>query len=154
MPSPGRWKGSEDIKLQDLSLHIFDIVENSLRANAKHIEIKLIRNVEQDKLILEVRDDGIGMSPETRKRSLNPFFTTKKGKKVGLGLSLLAQSAEETGGEVEVESIEGKGTTVKAVFTLSHVDIKPLGNLEETVRCLKATHPDIHFCFNFENLNN
>ncbi|MCL4538578.1 MAG: ATP-binding protein [Bacteroidetes bacterium] len=138
--------------MEDLSLHILDIVENSLRANAKHIEIKLIQDEKKDRLTLEIIDDGEGMSEETRKQSLNPFFTTREGKKIGLGLSFLAQSAEEAGGKLEIESMKGKGTKVTAEFTLSHIDRKPIGNIEETVRCLKATHPDV--CFDFESLNN
>lgn len=140
--------------MEDLSLHILDIVENSLRANAKHIEIKLIQDEKTDKLTLEVIDDGEGMSEETMKQSLNPFFTTKRGKKVGLGLPFLAQSAEEAGGKLEIESMKGKGTKVTAEFTLSHIDRKPIGNIEETVRCLEATHPEVSFCFDFENLDN
>lgn len=137
--------------MEDLSLHILDIVENSLRANAKHIGIRLVQNKKKDELTLEVEDDGDGMSEETRRRSTHPFFTTKNGKKVGLGLPLLAQSAEEAGGTLEIESARGKGTTVVAVFRLSHIDRKPLGNLEETMRCLKMTHPEVNFHFVFES---
>lgn len=135
------------INMEDLSLHILDIVENSLRANAKNIEIRLIQNEDKDQLILEVADDGEGMNEETLRQSINPFFTTKTGRKVGLGVPLLAQSAEEAGGQLEIESISGKGTKVIATFKLSHIDRKPLGNLDETIKCLKATHPEVSFLF-------
>ena len=133
--------------MEDLSLHILDIVENSLRANAKNIEVRLIQNEEKDQLILEVIDDGEGMNEETVRQSLDPFFTTKTGKKVGLGLPFLVQAAEEADGELKVESIEGRGTRVVVTFRLSHVDRKPLGNVEETMKCLKATHPEVSFRF-------
>jgi signal transduction histidine kinase len=135
--------------VEDLSLHILDIVENSLRANAKNIEIKLTQSKEKDLLIVEVTDDGEGMSEETSRQSVDPFFTTKEGKKIGLGLPLLAQSAEEAGGKLEVESARGRGTRVMATFQLSHVDRKPLGNLQETLKCLEATHPGVKFRFEF-----
>lgn len=133
--------------MEDLSLHILDIVENSLRANAKNIEIRLFQNEKNDTLVLEVSDDGEGMNEETVRQSLDPFFTTKMGKKVGLGLPFLAQAAEEADGKLEVESMEGRGTKVVVTFRLSHVDRKPLGNVEETVKCLKATHPEVSFRF-------
>jgi len=135
--------------MEDLSLHILDIVENSIRAKAKNIEIKLTQNETQDTLLLEVADDGEGMDEEAVMRSRDPFYTTKAGKKVGLGLSFLAQSAEEADGTLEIESAKGRGTKVTATFRLSHIDRKPLGNFEETLKCLKATHPEVNFRFEY-----
>jgi signal transduction histidine kinase len=136
--------------MEDVSLHILDIAENALRAGAKNIWIRLVQCKKEDRLVLELTDDGAGMSEANRQRSLDPFFTTKERKRVGLGLPLLAQAAEEAAGKLEVQSAPGKGTTVKATFQLSHVDRKPLGNIEETVRCLRATHPEV--CFFFESV--
>jgi len=152
MPSRGGRERSEDIAVEDLSLHILDIVENSLRANAKNVAIKLLEDKKNDKLILEITDDGVGMSEETSRHSLDPFFTTKESKRVGLGLPFLAQAAEEAGGALEVESTEGKGTRVTASFQLGHIDRKPLGDVEETVRCLRATHPEVNFSFEFGSI--
>jgi len=133
--------------MEDISLHILDIVENSLEANAKNVKIKLMENEKKDVLILEIKDDGEGMDENTKRQAINPFFTTKKGKRVGLGLAFLAQSAEEAGGKIKIESKKGKGTKVTATFTLSHIDRKPLGNLEETIKCLKGAHPEVNFSF-------
>jgi signal transduction histidine kinase len=137
--------------MEDLSLHILDIVENSIRASAKHVAIRLVQSEKADTLRLEVTDDGEGMDEETVRQSISPFFTTKEGKRVGLGLSLLAQAAEEAGGGLEVQSAKGKETKVVATFRLHHIDRKPLGNLDETVRCLKLTHPEV--TFRFESVN-
>jgi len=137
--------------MEDVSLHVLDIVENALRAGASNVSIRLARSKSDDRLILEVTDDGEGMNEETMRRSVDPFFTTKGGKRVGLGLPLLAQAAEEAGGRLEVQSAAGQGTKVFATFRLSHIDRKPLGNMEETVRCLKATHPEV--CFRFESVD-
>jgi signal transduction histidine kinase len=136
--------------MEDVSLHVLDIVENALRAGAKNIVIRLSVGKREDRLVLEVTDDGEGMNDEIRRRSLDPFFTTKRGKRVGLGLPLLAQAAEEAGGTLEVQSAPGKGTKVMAIFGLSHIDRKPLGNIEQTLHCLEATHPEV--CFRFENV--
>lgn len=136
--------------MEDLSLHILDIVENSLRANAKNIAIKLFEDKKKDILTLEIMDDGKGMDERMKKRVVNPFFTTKKGKKVGLGLPFLSQSAEEAGGKLEIKSMKGKGTKIRAIFGLSHIDRKPLGNINETIKCLKGVHPEINFSFEYK----
>jgi signal transduction histidine kinase len=136
--------------MEDVSLHVLDIVENALRAGAKNVLVRLAQEKDANRLVLEVTDDGAGMNEETRRKSLDPFFTTQRGKRVGLGLPFLAQAAEEAGGKLEVRSAPGKGTTVRATFELSHIDRKPLGNLEETMRCLRATHPEV--CFHLERV--
>jgi len=136
--------------MEDVSLHMLDIAENALRAGAKNIFIRLSVGKREDRLVLEVTDDGEGMNDETRRRSLDPFFTTKRGRRVGLGLPLLAQAAEEAGGTLEVQSAPGKGTKVIATFGLSHIDRRPLGDIEQTLQCLKATHPEV--CFRFESV--
>jgi len=145
-PGHRRQEGG-DVEMEDLSLHILDIVENSLRANATAVAIRLTENTTSDTLVLEVIDDGEGMDEEAVRNSLDPFYTTKSGKRVGLGLPFLAQSAEEAEGSLRVESTAGKGTRITAVFKRSHIDRKPLGNLEETVRTLRATHPEARFSF-------
>ena len=100
-----------------------------------------------DLLTLTIEDDGEGMDEETKEHALNPFFTTKNGKKVGLGLAFLSQSAEETGGSLKIESQPGKGTKITAIFSLGHIDRKPIGNLNETIQCLTITHPELNITF-------
>ena len=81
------------------------------------------------------------------KRVLDPFFTTKATRKVGLGLPLLSQAARESGGDVEIESKVGRGTKVKATFGYSHIDRKPLGNMEMTLTTLIAGNPEVDFIY-------
>lgn len=135
--------------MEDLSLHILDIAENSIRAGARNIEIKILKHSKKDILKITIKDDGCGMDKETLKKCLNPFFTTKN-KKVGLGLSLLQQATEEGGGYLKIYSKENKGTKIIATFKLSNIDTKPLGNVEETIKVLKATHKDIKFNYKME----
>lgn len=136
--------------MEDLSLHILDIVENSIRACAKKIEIKIIEEKKKDLLTIEIIDDGKGMDEKTLKNVLDPFFTTKNTRKVGLGLSLLAQSAEESGGSIEIESKPGQGTKVKATFGYSHIDRKPLGDIYESLKVLIIANPDINFIYKYQ----
>ena len=96
---------------------------------------------------MAISDNGKGMDEEMKKNVLDPFFTTKPNRKAGLGLPFLAQAAEEAGGCLRIESEVGKGTTITAAFQLSHMDRKPLGNMSETLRVLRAAHPHINFSF-------
>ncbi len=140
--------------MEDLSLHILDVVENSIRANARNVNIRLTENTPKDLLILEIGDDGEGMDEGTKRQCLDPFFTTKEGKGVGLGLSLLAQSFEEAGGKLVIETTKGKGTTIIATCQLNHIDRRPLGDLDGTIRCLKETHPEINFSYEYIKIEN
>ena len=136
--------------MQDLSLHILDIAENGIRAGGSKIVIDILEDESQDKFVICIEDDGKGMDEETQKKALNPFFSTKGGKKVGLGLPLLAQAVQQTDGELKVDSKEGKGTKVTAVFQLSHPDMKPLGDILETMMVLVAGNPSTQFVLDYK----
>lgn len=131
--------------MEDLSLHVLDVVQNAVRAEARTIHIGLREDRRGERLTLTIGDDGRGMDRETARRATDPFFTTKGGKRVGLGLPFLAQAAEETGGRLTVRSSEGRGTAVRAVFRPAHPDMKPLGDLVETLAALVTAHPEIRF---------
>ncbi len=128
--------------VEDISLHILDIAENSVRADAKIIEITIARDRERDLLHVEVIDDGRGMDAATLGRVQDPFFTTKH-KKTGLGIPLLMQAAEQTGGNLTIDSAPGKGTRVLATFGWSNVDRPAIGNMADTLMTLIAGHPEL-----------
>jgi anti-sigma regulatory factor (Ser/Thr protein kinase) len=131
--------------MEDLSLHILDIAQNSIEAKARRVAIRVEELSSRDRLVLEITDDGRGMSPRLLARALDPFVTTKKAKRIGLGLSLLAQAARATGGRVTLRSQPDRGTKVRATFRLSHIDLQPLGDMAETLTVLMVSHPDVHF---------
>lgn len=128
--------------MEDISLHILDIAENAVRADAKKISIIVTRDAGNDLLQVEVTDDGRGMDAGTLAKVRDPFFTTKH-KKTGLGIPLLSQAAEQAGGKVTVDSAPGKGTKVAMTFRWSHVDRPAIGSMADTVFALIAGHPDI-----------
>lgn len=136
--------------MEDISLHILDIAENSVRADAKKIEITITRDEKNDLLRVEVIDDGRGMDSRTLARIRDPFFTTKR-KKTGLGIPLLSQTAEQSGGKVTVDSSPGKGTKVVATFGWSHVDRPAIGNMTETLMTLIMGHPELEVVFTERN---
>ncbi len=130
--------------MEDLSLHILDIAENAIAAGASRIAIFINENEAKDTLSIRVSDDGPGMTEEAARRGLDPFFSTK-GKRTGLGLPLLAQTAEQCGGRLTVASVPGKGTKVVARFRLRHIDRPPLTNMSGTLEVLVLGHPEIAF---------
>lgn len=136
--------------MEDLSLHILDIAENAIRAGAKKIMIELLEDQGNDRLTLSIKDDGKGMDKEAVNRALDPFFTTKEGKDVGLGLALLSQAAQQAGGELKIDSEEGKGTKVTAAFQLSHPDMKPIGDVLETMAALVAGNLSTQFVLDYK----
>ena len=132
--------------MEDISLHIIDIAENSIRADAKCITIIIVRDEKSDLLRVEVIDDGKGMDAETLARVRDPFFTTKH-KKTGLGIPLLTQAAEQTGGTLVVESAPDAGTRVLVTFGLSHMDRPAIGSMTETLITLIAGHADRDYIY-------
>lgn len=137
--------------MKELSLNILDIAKNSVKAKAENILIKLDETDEI--LTLTIKDDGCGMSEETVRNVMNPFYTTRTTRNVGLGIPLLKLAAEQTGGGLEITSVsetdspENHGTTVTAVFFKNHLDFTPLGDVVSTVTVLIQGSPDIDWQF-------
>ncbi|MDP8232147.1 MAG: ATP-binding protein [Candidatus Zophobacter franzmannii] len=133
--------------MQDISLHLLDIIENSARAKAKNIYLDVIIDEESDKIEFLVKDDGTGMDAETLKNAQNPFYTSKaeRVKKVGLGIPLFAQNAELCEGSFQLESELGKGTNLIATFKHSHIDRMPIGNLKDTLISAIIGHAEVDF---------
>lgn len=128
--------------MDDLSLHILDIAENAVDAGATRVTITIKEDAAEDLLLIRVSDNGRGMSQEERRHALDPFFSTK-GKKTGLGLPLLAQTAAMCGGHFAIRSVPKKGTTVEAGFRLGHVDRPPLTKMTETIVTFVFGHPEV-----------
>lgn len=133
--------------MRDLSLHILDVVENSIRANARCVEILVEEDEVADLLKLEIADDGNGMDESMMKEATDPFVTSKPGKRVGLGLALLEQATKEADGEFELESEAGVGTRIRATFRLAHPDRKSLGDIPATLETLVAGNPGVEFLY-------
>ncbi|MEN6469054.1 MAG: sensor histidine kinase [Smithella sp.] len=130
-----------------LADHILDIAENSVRAGAKLIEISIDEDSNTDLLTLEIKDDGHGMSQEALHKALDPFYTTKTVRRVGLGLPLLRDAAYRSGGTFHLESQENSGTNVKATFGLHHLDRQPLGAIINTIIILIISNSDVDFFY-------
>jgi len=119
--------------MKTLSDHILDIIQNSIRAGATLIEVMVEENKIDDICILQITDNGCGMDKKTMEQATNPFFTTRKTRKVGLGLSLLKQNAEMANGKFTIYSEVNKGTKIEASFQFSHFDRPELGDIWNTL---------------------
>lgn len=141
--------------MQDLSLHLLDILENSTRAEATLIEVEIIINYKDDFVSFSITDNGIGMDSQTLKGALDPFYTSKieREKKVGLGIPLFKQNAEHCNGKFYIKSEPGKGTSLFAQFQYSHIDRMPLGNIGETILSSIFGHPEINFVYKIQSLH-
>ena len=133
--------------MEDLSLHILDIVENSVAARADKIEIRISEDKKKDLLSVEVIDNGIGMDKETRKKAVDPFYTSRTVRRFGFGLSLLSEAAKAANGHFSIESKKGEGTRIKADFQYSHIDRKPLGDMGQTIITLVIGNPEIDLIY-------
>jgi len=131
--------------MSELSLNILDIAQNSIAANAMLVEIDVEEDNSSDRLTIRVKDNGKGMSEEFLKTVEDPFITTRTTRRIGLGISFLKEAAEMTGGSLDLNSELGVGTTITAVFVLSHIDRQPIGNLTETIITLVSLNPEIDF---------
>ncbi len=129
--------------MKELSLHILDLVQNSLTAQAQHILISLEESLEKDLLILHIADDGSGMEPDFLAAVTDPFVTTRKTRPVGMGIPLVKMAAEMADGQFEIQSRVGEGTSLTARFRLSHLDRIPVGDMAGTVTTLVQGAPEV-----------
>ena len=133
--------------MRELSLNVMDVAQNSVRAKANIVKITVIESDKDDMLSITIEDDGCGMTEEQVNQVIDPFFTTRTTRKVGLGIPLFKLSAEQSGGSFDIKSKVNEGTTTKASYVKSHVDMTPLGDINSTIEILIRCNPDIDFVF-------
>jgi len=147
--------------MRDLSLHLMDIVQNSISAKADKIYISLTADKQADILIMIIADNGEGIEENFLKNITSPFTTTRKTRRVGMGISLLKASSNMAEGDLKIYSKKSEGTTLEASFKISHIDRLPLGDLAETMVTLIMANPDMEFeldlsnkkdCFKFKTI--
>ncbi len=133
--------------MRELSLNVMDVAQNSVRAEADLVRITVEESDKEDRLTISIADNGCGMTEDQVRQVMDPFFTTRTTRKVGLGVPLFKLSAEQTGGSFDIQSKVGEGTTTTASYVKSHVDMTPLGDINSTVKILIQCNPQIDFIF-------
>ena len=136
--------------MREIALHLLDIAENSVAADAKNITLTVCEDLQGDKLTASVIDDGKGMSTEMAAKVVDPFTTSRTTRKVGLGIPLFKDAAESCNGKLFINSEIGKGTKLNVEFQHSHIDRMPLGDLSSTMLTLFVAYPKIHWLFDYE----
>jgi anti-sigma regulatory factor (Ser/Thr protein kinase) len=133
--------------LEDLAAHVLDIAENSVRAEGTKVTVTVEESLKKDLLLFSVEDNGKGMTPEFVAKVTDPFTTTRKTRRVGMGLPFLKQSAELCGGGLDIQSQVGVGTKTTATFQYSSVDRPSLGDMPTTVMMLMTGSPEIRWIY-------
>lgn len=137
----------------DISLHLLDLLQNSAHAGASQVQLLIVEDLEHDRLQITVSDNGKGMNEEEKELALDPFYTSSPQKKVGLGLPLVFQTSQMTGGTMSIESKPGSGTKVEVQYMLSHIDRQPLGDVASTIVSFVAGNPHIRVLFTYKGPN-
>ena len=127
--------------MKEIALHLLDIVQNSVTANASSVEVGFVLD-EKGMLAMSVKDDGCGMTKEFVEKVKSPFTTTRTTRRVGLGIPLLTQNAQLAGGDVTIDSEPGRGTLITATFDTHSIDCLPLGDLAGTMASIIMGSPD------------
>jgi len=133
--------------LRELSLHILDIAENGIDAGAGLITISILEEKEKDILTITITDDGKGIERKVLEKVTDPFYTTRRTRRVGLGLSLFRETTRRCDGSFSITSRERAGTRVEATMRLDHIDLPPLGNMAGCIVALIAGHPEIDLVY-------
>ena len=131
--------------MAEISLHLMDLIENSISAGASMVELYIYQNRKKDFMIITIIDNGKGMSDDVIERAQDPLFSTKEGKNWGLGIPLFKQTAEMCDGFFRINSIENRFTKVEVGMKLSHIDRPPMGDLVGTIISVILGHPDLDF---------
>ncbi len=133
--------------MKELSLNILDITHNSIKAKAEQIEISIFERQSANLIEIMIRDDGCGMDEEFLRGVTDPFVTTRTTRKVGLGIPLFKQSAEDAGGSFSISSKIGEGTEIYASFRIDHLDRMPIGDMSSTMVSLIQANDHIRFIY-------
>jgi CheY-like chemotaxis protein len=80
------------------------------------VNFRTRHDARDDRVIVEIQDNGVGMTETTRSRCLEPFFTTKGERGTGLGLPMVFGMLQRHGGDLEIDSELGRGSTVRLIF--------------------------------------
>jgi len=133
--------------VNELSLYVLDILGNSVRAGARKVSLTITESRRENIYRMVFEDDGKGMSPELLEEVFSPWVTTRKERRIGLGLSLLKQGAQQCGGDLVIDSAPGEGTTVTVAFEYAHLDRPVAGDIAGSLVITAASAPAIDFFY-------
>jgi hypothetical protein len=134
----------------DIAMHIMDLAQNSIRANARSVNLTFDEKTDENRLYIYLNDDGDGMDESSLKRAQEPFFTSRTTRRVGLGIPMIKMTAEQTNGYCRLQSEKGKGTRLEIMFCTDNVDCLPLGDLPAYLSLILSANPELQFTFAYK----
>lgn len=133
--------------MREMSLHILDLVQNSIEAGATTVKLEIFEDIVKDSMVVRVSDNGRGMNKKMLQLVIDPFITTRTTRRIGLGLPLMDMSTKRCGGYLNIDSTQGEGTTIEAMYQHSHLDRPPMGNLVETIKSILVANSELQFSY-------
>ena len=135
--------------MKTLDLHIIDITHNSIRAGATEITVEMEDSAARDLLSIRIADNGCGM-PEDMIAAINDrFYSSRKERKIGMGIALVKFHSEMCNGSFWLKSKLGEGTELYASFQRSHIDLQPKGDLSGCFANFICQYQDINFIIRY-----
>ncbi|MCI5773733.1 MAG: ATP-binding protein [Erysipelotrichaceae bacterium] len=135
--------------MQDLAMYIIEIMMNSIHADSHHILCHIEINKQTKELIFIVEDDGKGMDKELLAKITDPFVTSRKTRKIGLGVALLQSLCDQCEGKLIVKSYPHIGTITIASLPYDHWDVPPLGDIGEMMMFCIQADPTIEYVLRY-----
>lgn len=138
--------------MKDIADHIFDILENSVKAGAT--EVGILFKFNQGRFYCRIVDNGPGIKIKEKEQEVtDPFVTSRKERRVGLGLPLLKNTAESTGGFLKIYNLKKGGCCLEFEINLRHIDAKPFGDLARVIPDTLVCWPEINLTLWIDNGN-
>ena len=117
--------------MEDLAMHMLEIIMNSVGAESKNIHTEIMDSEKENLFSMSIEDDGRGMHKALLSRVADPFTTTRDTRRIGMGVPFMKGLTEQCGGTFDIKSTPGVGTKLSATVMRNHIDRPPLGDLGE-----------------------
>ena len=125
----------------DLSIYALELAKNSIKAQAKKIDIIIDENVNENYISIKVIDNGHGIEKEKLEVIRRPF----KKNEISLGIPMLQQVCNLCNGNLSISSDINNGTAICATMEYNNIDRPPLGDTATTISKLLASNPQVNF---------
>lgn len=135
--------------MEDIAMHILEILMNSIKAGASLIILKIRDSFNDDIISVSVEDNGKGMDAEMAAKAADPFTTSRTTRRIGMGLSFMKGLAETCGGTFRLSSEPGKGTLVEASVQKLNIDTPDLGDIGEIMMASIQSDENIDYVLEY-----
>lgn len=136
--------------MEDLAMHVLELLMNSLEHNASRIEIFIYSSEAKNRIYFKISDDGDGMALDMSVKAVDSFVTTRTTRKVGMGLAFMKSLCDYTNGSYHIKSKLNEGTSISFDVQKDHIDLPPLGDMGEMVMFAFVKKPDISLRFEYK----